>query len=387
MTVVVLTLSDFLGWYDAVSSQGRLFLCDVAGLVGQKEAIPICRKKDELPEKRDQLALSEYLKENKDQLRPKQLAQLRQLEHFFIGRAFAELNAAAGLTGAAANDQLATTAQEAIQDIIEHGNAEERKAVAFIGDSAVGHGLNLLTKHAEAASLEAAAKWRQIGQLAYGVDTNRAIDAYKKVIEIEPDNADAYISLSELYRSSFASGRLDLALKASKRASEIAGDPVTASRAAIEEGWVLRHLGRLSEALNRRQAGLAQIEAAAAHSPRDLSLQNQRGVNLFRIGELQTELGDLMTASQTLDHSVEILQQVSSADPANAGWQRDLSVSYERIGNHEEALGDIAAAIAAYEKSLPIAQSLVDRFPGHPQFQSDVGITKRHLAKLRAKLD
>jgi len=94
-----------------------------------------------------------------------------------------------------------------------------------------------------------------------------------------------------------------------------------------------------------------------------------------------------MTASQTLDHSVEILQQVSSADPANAGWQRDLSVSYERIGNHEEALGDIAAAIAAYEKSLPIAQSLVDRFPGHPQFQSDVGITKRHLAKLRAKLD
>ena len=94
--VALLALSGFLGWYDAVRNNGRLFICDVASFAGESDALSICR-----PDETDQLALLEFLKAREDRLSPERLKKLRQLEAYFEDRAFAELREAAGLERAA----------------------------------------------------------------------------------------------------------------------------------------------------------------------------------------------------------------------------------------------------------------------------------------------
>ena len=100
-TALALVVAGFLGWYDAVRNNGRLFVCDAAALFGQSDAVSFCRADVAPPDDSNQLALLEYLKVRVDQLSPERLEQLRQLEAYFEDRAFAELREAAGLERAA----------------------------------------------------------------------------------------------------------------------------------------------------------------------------------------------------------------------------------------------------------------------------------------------
>ena len=173
-TAVALALSAFLGWYEPVRNQGRLFLCDVVALVDQSEAMPICREAEAPPDETDLLALLEYLKAREDQLSPERLEQLRRLEVSFEDRAFEKLMAAAKLAETPVDAQAEAAAREAVRETVEEGDAEERRALAMIAEGDLGGGLRLLSDLASASAIENAAQWRRIGRLAYAVDTARA---------------------------------------------------------------------------------------------------------------------------------------------------------------------------------------------------------------------
>ena len=198
--VIALALSSFLVWYDAVRKNGRLFICDAASLVGESEAIPMCREPDSPPSDTDQLALLEYLKAREDGLSPERLAQLRQLEDKFEDRAFAVLMKAAGLEGIPVDAQAEADTREAVRETVEEGDAEERRALAMIADGDRDGGLRLLSDLASASAIENAAQWRRIGRLAYAVDTARALNAYKKLSALDQSDPWDAIYLGRLYQ-------------------------------------------------------------------------------------------------------------------------------------------------------------------------------------------
>ena len=337
-TAVAVALTAFLGWYVGIRDQGHLFLCDVAGLVGQKEVLPICRDEEAAPDETDPVALIEYLEAREDQLNPEQLEKLRRVKSRFADRTIEKLMEAVGLVGAPVDAEAEADTREAVRETVEEGDAEERRALAMIADGDLDGGLRLLSDLASASAVENAAQWRRIGRLAYAVDTAQALGAYEKVFALDQSDPWDAIYLGRLY--------------------ERAGSLADARRTYADA------LGRLPEAKER-----------------------DRAVLLNEIGDVLVAQGDLSGALESYRASLAIAERLVETDPNNAGWRRDLSVSYERIGDLEDARGDIVAAIAAYEKSLPIAQSLADRFPDHPGFQSDIVITKRRLTELRAKFD
>jgi tetratricopeptide (TPR) repeat protein len=337
-TAVALALSAFLGWYETLHDQGRPLVCDLAGLVGQEEAIAICGEEEPTPDEANLLAQLEYLKAREAQLSPKRLEQLRRLETHFEERAFAMLMKAAALEEAPVDVQAEAAKHEAVRETVEEGDVEERRALAMIADGDVAGGLALLSGLASVSANEIVAQWRRIGRLAYAVDTALALDAYEKVIAL--DQADP---------------------------------------------WDAIYLGRLYTRVGSLADARRIFDDAIASLPK--SEERDRGALLSEIGDVLVAQGDLSGALQSYRASMAIRERLAEADPNNAGWQRDLSVSYERIGDLEEARGDIVAAIAAYEDSLPIARFLADRLPDHPQFQSDVAITERRLTQLRARLD
>ncbi|MBT7976742.1 MAG: hypothetical protein HN557_08795 [Rhodospirillaceae bacterium] len=336
-TVVATLLVAFLGWYDVVRNKGDLFLCDVAALAGQKEAVNFCRKAEAPPDETNLLALLEYLKGREDQLSPERLAQLRELESHFEQRAFTVLMKSAGLKETQADAQTKRNTREALRETIEEGDADERRALAMIAEDDLDGGLQLLSDLAFAAAVENVAQWRRIGRLAYPVDTARALNAYEKIVQL--DQSDPWD--------------------------------------AIYLGRLHQRAGALSDAWRAYRDALARLPE---------SEKRNRAVLLDGIANVLKDQGDLSAALQSYRAALVIRERLADADPKHAGWQRDLSVSYEKVGDLEEARGDIAAAIVEYENSLPIAQSLADRFPSHLQFQSDVKITTRRLTQLRAKL-
>ncbi len=279
VAALAVALSAFLGWYDTVRNQGRLFVCDVAGLVGQKEAIPICPEKDAAPDESDQLALLEYLKAREDQLSPERREQLRRLEAYFVNRAFAVLTKATGLAEAPVDAQAEADAREAVRETVEEGDAEERRALAMIAEGDLHGGLRLLSDLALASAAENSAQWRRIGRLAYAADTARALDAYEKVIALDQSDPWDAIYLGRLYQR--------------------AGDLGAARRTYADA------LARLPETEER-----------------------DHGVLFNAIGDVQVAQGDLSGALDSYRAYLAIAERLAKADPNNAGWQRDLSVSH-----------------------------------------------------------
>jgi len=335
---ISLAFAAFLGWYDSVRNKGRLFLCDIASFVGQQEAMSICSKKASPVDDASRMALLEFLKAREGQLAPDRLKQLRKLEAYFENVAFKVLMESAGLNNISVDAQTQADTQEAVGDIIQKGDPEERRALAMIADGKVIDGLALLSELASSAASKNVEQWRRIGRLAYAVDTMQALEAYKKVIVLDKSNTWDSIYLGRLYQQS----------------------------------------GSLTKALLVYEGALASLPETD---------ERDRSVLLNEIGDVLKSQGNLAGALDSYRASMDIFSRLAKADPDNAGWQRDLSVAHERIGDVLKSQGNLAGAISAYEKSLPIAQSLADRFPGYPQFQSDVVITTHRLKELRAQAE
>jgi tetratricopeptide (TPR) repeat protein len=385
-TAVAVALTAFLGWYVGIRDQGHLFLCDVAGLVGQKEVLPICRDEEAAPDETDPVALIEYLEAREDQLNPEQLEKLRRVKSRFADRTIEKLMEAVGLVGAPVDAEAEADTREAVRETVEEGDAEERRALAMIADGDLDGGLRLLSDLASASAVENAAQWRRIGRLAYAVDTAQALGAYEKVFALDQSDPWDAIYLGRLYERA---GSLADARRTYADALGRLPEAKERDRAVLlnEIGDVLVAQGDLSGALESYRASLAIIERLAEADPNNAGWRRDLSVSHNNIGDVLVAQGDLSGALESYRASLAIAERLVETDPNNAGWRRDLSVSYERIGDLEDARGDIVAAIAAYEKSLPIAQSLADRFPDHPGFQSDIVITKRRLTELRAKFD
>ena len=337
IVAISVSITAFLGGYDVFRNNGKLFVCDIARLVGQENAISICIENPKVPKKAEMFSLLTYLQENIENLSDPQRDQLRQLKSYYIKRAFKALNNAANLNETPTDTQAEEATLEAVRETFEEGDAEERRALSLIAEGDLNGGLELLANLASESAVGNAAQWRRIGRLSYAVDTTKALEAYKKVIVL--DQSDI---------------------------------------------WDAIFLGRLYIRAGSLNSGHRTFTEALARLPE--SNDRDRSVLLNGIGDVQKEQGDLSGALESYRAAMAIRERLAKADPDNAGWQRDLSVSHEKVGDIEDAGGDIVAAIASYEKSLPIAQGLADRFPQNPQYQSDIKITKHRLAQLRSKL-
>ena len=337
MGVIAAALVAFLGGYEVFRNKGKLITCDMLSLVGQKELLSICAEDPALMDNTDKLALLNYLEANKTDLNKAEQEEFQRLKQSFLGEALETLSNEADRKKIPVDPQAESAATEALVEIIEQGDAEERRALGLIARGDLAAGLALLTQAATEAAIENAAQWRHIGRLSYGVDTKQALAAYEKVVAL--DQSDVWDSI---------------------------------------------YLGRLYERTGSLAAAHSNYKAALARLPE--ADERNRAVLFSEIGDVLKAQGDLSAALASYRDALAIGERLAQADPDNAGWQRDLSVSHERIGDIEAAGGNIAAAIVAYEKSLPIAQSLADRFPEHPRFQADIVITKRRIRELRAQL-
>jgi tetratricopeptide (TPR) repeat protein len=267
-------------------------------------------------------------------------------------------------------------------------------AGAAEGDERLAKALELLkaNKTAEAAELfhavaaakearikqdrrDAAAAYRNLGAITGLADPKRALDAYRKAIELDPDDTESllWVAWIEKERGELAGAETNfhrvLALSTS--------DDQNWSRYGAELGLadIQAQRGNLPEALKSYRDGLAITDRLAKADPGNAEWQYDRGISNERIANVLLAQGDLAGALDYYERKQRIISRLATADPGNAGWQRDLSVSYSKIGDMLRAQGNLPEALKSYRDGLAIADRLAKSEPGNAEWQRDLSVS------------
>jgi tetratricopeptide (TPR) repeat protein len=131
--------------------------------------------------------------------------------------------------------------------------------------------------------------------------------SFKKVIELKPDNADAYTALANLYNSQ---KKFDLAAEASANAAKYAGAGAGGgnAEASYNQGVILFNAGKFAEART-------QFEAATKTDPNHGMAQYQLGMTSLNLGQIPEAVAAL-EAYLKVDPNGPKAAEVKAALPA-----------------------------------------------------------------------
>ena len=190
-------------------------------------------------------------------------------------------------------------------------------------------------KHRMAAS-DALIHFNSGVDLYHQRDYAKAIQAYQKVIEIDPGYAEAYNNLGIIYQEA---GDFDRALSAYQKAIEI--NPKY-EKALNNLGILLYLKGRYEESIRAFQKALT--------------------LNANNI-ESHTNLGILFKKQGQVDQAIESYHRALAINPLHGEAHYNMGLLYEQLGNMEMAIGH-------YQKFIQMASKT------HPELVVQV---KRHL--------
>ena len=282
-TIAVITGAVwFLGAYDTLRDTGQLFVCDVARTVGQAKTFSMCVSKIGIPDQADLEKLSKLLEVHEGALDESLRAAGDEIEKKLAERAIASLQAVLAISKTPVDAQSQDAAKQAIRHIATKGDATEVLALRLIADGVIQGGLDVLAQDARKAARRQEAKWRRIGRIAYGVDTLRALDAYKRIAAL-----DAAETWDEIYL-----GRLH------------------------------RRSGNQDDALETYKDALARLSGDDART---------RSVLLNEIGDVEAARGNIEAAIAVYEKSLPIAKSLVTRFPSHPGFQRDLKITQSRL--------------------------------------------------------
>ena len=241
----------------------------------------------------------------------------------------------------------------------------------------------IATMRAGAAHQEAML-YRQRGALAFLHDTDRALRAYAKAAELDPDDAEGWFQLGQLQ---MRGGYLPAAKASFER--------LLALRNSIPEPWLLHWahmlLGDVEATLGNRPSALVHYDQAVAlikalvdRDPNNDEWQRDLAVLYIKIGDISASLASGDKGFESYEKALDIFKAITERNPKRYQWQCDLSWSYKKIGKLRAAHGDSGGALAYYREALHIAQDLDAREPKNKTWQLELSSSYEHLGDIKA---
>jgi protein O-GlcNAc transferase len=246
-----------------------------------------------------------------------------------------------------------TPGMERALAMLREGEFEAAEALfAAIGEAKAAEGA--------AANKEAAHAFRNLGNIAFLHDTDKAMRAYVKATELDPDDPDGWNQLGLLQRRA---GELDASVRSFEH--------VLALGNRLEDrGWVAAATGNLGLIYRRR----GDLEQAEAMHRKSLALNEA----LDRKEGMATDYGNLGLIYQTrgdLDQA-EAMHRKSLAIEEALGRNEGMANQYGNLGLIYQKRGDLDQAEAMHRKSLAINEAL-DRKEGMAADYGNLGLIYR----------
>src|SRR5216684_233628 len=267
------------------------------------------------------------------------------------------------------------------------GDARLRRALEFLkaGNAKEAEPLFRAVAEEKAAriktdSKDAATAFRNLGAIAGLADPKRALDAYQKAAELDPDDMQSifWVGWMQLQRGNLqeADARFRRVLLATKT------DDRVNYWARIGLGDIGIARGNLAEALKTFRDGLGIAERLAQSDPGNAGWQRDLSVSYNEIGDVLVAQGNLPEALKSFRDGLGIAERLAQSDPGNAGWQRDLSACYDRVGNVLVAQGHLPEALKSFRDGLAIRERLAQSDPGNAGWQRDLSVSYEKIGNV-----
>jgi tetratricopeptide (TPR) repeat protein len=118
--------------------------------------------------------------------------------------------------------------------------------------------------------------------------------------------------------------------------------------------WVLRRLGKRSEALAELRKAAEKLERLAGQNPEDARVAEYLGLTLHTRAAQRIELNDSDGAERDLERSLSLLEPLYRANPRQLTRLRDLADCYQVFGDLHASRSEWKPAQAWYQKSLEL---------------------------------
>lgn len=181
---------------------------------------------------------------------------------------------------------------------------------------------------------------------------DRGIEEYQRALELDPNNAFAYVQLARAYENQYISdserypNRLVDALEALQTAERL--DPNSA-RVFNTKGVVLYQSGDYEGARTAFERAIS-LASASEFSPADL-------------GAMQVSLGKSYRQLGESDLALTAFKRAVTLDPTSADAHNNLGSTYAERGECEDALYELSQAVSLAPNSLsPVANLAITQF-------------------------
>jgi len=173
---------------------------------------------------------------------------------------------------------------------------------------------------------------RNLGDLYQDIgQQNYAIEAYKKAIQLDPNNAKTYNNLGILY---YTLGQQNYAIEAYKKAVEV--NPNDAD--------IYYNLGISYQNLEQYNDAIETYKKAIELNPNDTDLYNNLGVLYHKLGQQ--------------NYAIRAYKKAIELDPNNAKTYNNLGISYLKLKQYNNAIEAYKKAIEANPNDADLYNNL-----------------------------
>ena len=221
------------------------------------------------------------------------------------------------------------------------------------------------TAEGQTASREAATAARHLGALAFLAflhNTPKALNAYRRATQLDPNNASGWNQLGHLLRRE---GLLEQAEAAYQRVLALSSTEEMVASAYANLGIVYRNSYKLAQAEAMHRKSLALNETLGRKAGMASAYTNLGVVYEFRGEPAQAEA--MYRKSLAIDEAL--------------GRQEGMASAYTILGNLYQTRGELAQAEAMYRKGLAIKKAL-GRKAGMAYYYSNLGKVYRKRGEL-----
>jgi tetratricopeptide (TPR) repeat protein len=236
----------------------------------------------------------------------------------------------------------------------------------------------------------ATARFWQGFALQRAEDVDGAIDAYRKAIEIHPEDASAHGNLGALLAFR---GDLDEAIEVLERATSLWNDPRESAKDHVQLGKVLFRNGQRDEAIQSCRTAIAlDPDSAAAHAHLGALLDNESAealAALTRAIELDPNsafahynLGVVLLAQERLGDAAKHWRRTIELNPEIPEAHANLAVVLRTEGRIDEAIRSLEQALELNPRLEPAHSQLLEiyaaRGPSGKSWQGMLNAIEEH---------
>nr|VFK35838.1 MAG: Tetratricopeptide repeat-containing protein [Candidatus Kentron sp. MB]VFK77499.1 MAG: Tetratricopeptide repeat-containing protein [Candidatus Kentron sp. MB] len=229
---------------------------------------------------------------------------------------------------------------------------------------------------------EAAAAARNLAAIVYLHDTHKALETYRKAVDLDPEELDGWLQLGRVALRAGDSGQAWAAFQELDRRARGESHLHWQAIALSQLGDMDALNGNSAGALMRYRQAQSLFMQWATQDPSDPQRQRDLSVSFDRVGDMHKANGDGAQALTAYQEMLSIRKRLVMLEPKNTPWRQDLSVSHSKIGDIHLANGDGTQALAAYQEGLSIREKLVNLDPKNTEWQQDLWMSHNKVGDI-----